>query len=198
MKLKHTIILAFTGLKANSRRSMLTILGIVIGIMSIIILMSVGQGAQGMILNQIKSMGGATIQVEPGREPKGISAMMEILTDSLKDRDVQLLNNKARFPNIKSVEPEAIVNADVSYGTESTRTMIIGASGNFPRILDIQTGLGTNVTDEDVKEKAKVAVLGANIVDKLFGNADPVGQQIKSKNRISGLSAHSRPKAMCP
>lgn len=183
MKLKHTIKLALAGLTTNKRRSILTILGIVIGILAIILLMSIGQGAQELILNQIKGMGSRTIVIEPGREPQGMSDFMTLFSDSLKDRDVQLLKNKQLFPDIDRVEPNVIVTAPVTYGEESTRASTMGASNLFTTVLDVYPIQGTMFSDEDVKQKASVAVIGSKVKEKLFGDSNPINKKIKIKNR---------------
>ena len=74
MKIQHNFLTAIGGLRTNKARSILTILGIVIGIMAIIIIVSLGQGAQNLILGQIQSIGAKTIAVVPGREPSGVAA----------------------------------------------------------------------------------------------------------------------------
>jgi putative ABC transport system permease protein len=183
MKFKHTIKLAVNGLRTNKRRSILTILGIVIGIMSIILLMSIGQGAQELILNQIKGMGSRTIIIEPGREPKGMSDFMSLFSDSLKLKDVKLLQNKELFPTIDRAEPNVIVNAPVTYGNESTRASTMGASSLFSEVLNIHPETGMMFTDDDVKQKASVAVIGSKTKEKLFGESDAINKKIKIKNR---------------
>ncbi|MBU1629543.1 ABC transporter permease, partial [Patescibacteria group bacterium] len=91
MTIKYSIKIALRALAANRMRSFLTLLGIVIGITAIILVMSVGRGAQELILSQIRGMGSRTIIIEPGREPTGPSDFAEILTDSLKESDVDAL-----------------------------------------------------------------------------------------------------------
>ena len=86
MTLKYSFKTAISGLYANKSRSVLTILGIVIGITAIILITSIGQGAQSLILNQLQGMGSKTIIVIPGREPKGPSDVAQSLSDSLKEK----------------------------------------------------------------------------------------------------------------
>ncbi|MCX6813691.1 MAG: ABC transporter permease, partial [Candidatus Azambacteria bacterium] len=86
MHIKYTIKTAFRGLVTNKTRSFLTLLGIVIGITAIILIMSLGQGAQNLILSQVQSMGPKVIAIAPGRQPQGITDMLATFTDSLKEK----------------------------------------------------------------------------------------------------------------
>src|SRR4030042_1068345 len=108
MKLNYTIKTALRALKTNKSRAALTILGIVIGITSIMLIMSLGQGAQNLILSQLQTGGSKTIYVSPGREPKGPSDMAQSLGDSLKEKDLIALQNKANVPTAEKVEGLAI------------------------------------------------------------------------------------------
>jgi putative ABC transport system permease protein len=100
MRLRHHVKTAFRGLKTNKSRSLLTILGIVIGITAIIIVMSIGQGARNLILNQIEGLGANTITIEAGKEPNGPSNFAELFTDSLKQKDVDALKRQSNVQGI--------------------------------------------------------------------------------------------------
>ena len=89
---------AIAGLKTNRSRSALTILGIVIGITAIMLVMSLGQGAQNLILGEIQGIGAKTIAIAPGQQPTGLSSALATFADSLKNRDLTLLQNKANVP----------------------------------------------------------------------------------------------------
>src|SRR3990167_6682763 len=105
MTLKHSLKNAVTGLKTNKTRSFLTIFGIVIGITAIILVMSLGAGAQNFILSQVQGLGTKTIAVIPGREPTGPSDSAQIFSDSLKERDLIALNKKENVPTLKNIMP---------------------------------------------------------------------------------------------
>ena len=105
MKIKHSFKTALQGLKTNKSRSLLTILGIVIGIAAIILVMSVGKGAEELILNQIRGLGAKTIIIEPGREPRGPSDFAELFTDSLKKKDVEALKNPSNVRGLAIIAP---------------------------------------------------------------------------------------------
>ncbi len=183
MLLRHTIKTAFTGLKTNRSRSALTILGIVIGITAIMLVMSVGAGAEQLILNEVKSFGGETIVVEPGREPSGPSDFVEIFTDSLKERDMEAIKRPANVRFLKDVEPAVVQVATVSYENETKRATVRGGADIFFKMLDLKLASGSLYTADDIRERASVAVIGAQIKDDLFGQTDPVGKKVKIKNR---------------
>ena len=105
MNLKYSLKIAATGLKTNKSRSFLTILGIVIGIMSIILVMSLGQGAKGLIVGEIQSMGPKTIAIVPGRQPQGPTDVFSTFTDSLKQKDIDQLKKKENVPHLAEIMP---------------------------------------------------------------------------------------------
>jgi putative ABC transport system permease protein len=184
MILKHSFKTAVIGLKSHKSRSALTILGIVIGITAIILVMAVGRGAENLILDQIRGLGSRTIIIEPGREPQGPSSFAEFFTDSLKQKDVDTLLKPTNVQGIKELTPEVILVTTVSYGNESIRTNVIGSSYLMAKILDIYPDKGTYFTDEDIRQKASVVVIGSKIKEKLFGDSDAVGEKIKVKDRL--------------
>ncbi|MBU4338591.1 ABC transporter permease [Patescibacteria group bacterium] len=184
MNLYQAFKTALMGLKANASRSILTILGIVIGIAAIIVVVAIGDSAQAMILGQIGGLGSKTINIEPGREPQGPSDMMEALySDSLKERDVVALKNKANVPGLKDLTPNVIVPGSVSYQGETFRSMNFGSSSFLARVLDIHPIEGVFFGDEEIKQRASVAVIGSKVKEKLFGLSTAIGENIKIKNK---------------
>src|SRR3989344_3262613 len=105
MTFSHVFKTAVMGLKTNKTRSALTILGIVIGVMAIIMVVSMGQGAQNLILGEIQGIGSKTIAVIPGREPTGPTDVFTTFTDSLKERDLGLLARKENVPHATDIMP---------------------------------------------------------------------------------------------
>ncbi len=105
MNVNYSFKTAIKGLRTNGSRSALTILGIVIGITAIMMVMSLGQGAQNLILTQIQSMGSKVIEIRPGREPKGLSDFLQMFSDSLKEKDLikALREYGVRLSDIKKV-----------------------------------------------------------------------------------------------
>lgn len=183
MTLKYSFKTAIAGLYANKSRSVLTILGIVIGITAIILITSIGQGAQNLILNQIQGMGSKTIIVIPGREPKGPSDVAQSLSDSLKEKDLAELKKKSNVPNLKQVMPIIFGGESASYGSETYRLTIFGASEFLQDVLDVSVSEGNFFTEEDIKGRSDVVVIGSKVKEQLFGQSDAIGQKIKIKGR---------------
>lgn len=115
MNIKHTFTTSLTGLTTNGSRSALTILGIVIGITAIMLVISLGGGAQALILGQVQGLGTNTIAVIPGREPTGPSDVSALFSDSLKMKDVIALQNKANVPDIKFIMPTVFGAGSATY-----------------------------------------------------------------------------------
>ena len=188
MTLANTIKIAVVGLRTNKSRSSLTILGIVIGITAIIMVMSLGKGAQDLILAQVQGIGSKTIVVIPGRQPTGPSDAAQIFSDSLKERDLTALKRKENIPTLKSIMPIIFGGESSSYEGETYRLTVFGVSELFIKIFDIAPSEGTFFTNEDVRGKADVAVIGSKVKDELFGLSQALGQKIKNKNfRIIGV-----------
>lgn len=183
MTLKYSFKTAISGLYANKSRSVLTILGIVIGITAIILITSIGQGAQSLILNQLQGMGSKTIIVIPGREPKGPSDVAQSLSDSLKEKDLTELKKRSNVPNLKQAMPILFGGETANYGGETYRLTIFGASEFLQDVLDVSINEGSFFTNEDIKSRADVVVIGLKVKDQLFGSSDAIGKKIKIKNR---------------
>lgn len=186
MILKYQFKTALTGLKTHKSRSALTILGIVIGITAIIFMMSVGAGAQDLILGQIQGLGSKTIVVIPGREPKGPtdpSVVETILSDSLKERDLRALREKSNVPTLTEVMPIVFGTASAVYEGETYRPTVFGASDLIAELFDLFPKEGVFFTEGDIKSRASVVVVGSKVVEELFGASDALGQRIKIKGR---------------
>lgn len=194
MSPRHLLKTAVVGLKTHKTRSGLTILGIVIGITSIILIMSLGQGAQELILNQIRGMGSAIINIDPGREPQGLSDFAEIFTDSLVPSDIEALKNPANVQGIKKISPVMSLTTNVSYESEAKRVMVIGGSELIAEIFELYTAEGQFFSEEDIKRQAAVAVLGSKLKNDLFGPSDAIGKKIKIKGKSFQVVAVIRPK----
>lgn len=190
MRFKHSIKTAFRGLEQNRARSILTILGIVIGVTSIILVMSLGQGAQNLILDQVKGLGSRTIIIGAGRQPSGPSDAGQIFSDSLKQKDFDLLQRRENTPDVKYVMPVVFGSASASYQSETYDLTIFGASPLLASLFDLPLRAGVNFTEEDVRANAKYVVIGNKVKDKLFGASEAIGQTIRMKGynfRVIGV-----------
>ncbi|KKS92262.1 MAG: hypothetical protein UV67_C0007G0028 [Parcubacteria group bacterium GW2011_GWC1_43_12] len=183
MNISHSFKTAIIGLKTNKSRSILTILGIVIGITAIILVMSLGEGAQNLILSEVQSIGSKTIGVSPGRHPTGFSDVMSLFADSLKEKDLEVLGKKTNVPYAEKIIPIVFGSESVIYGNESYRATVYGVSPDFAGIYNIQPQQGRIFEDEEVKSKSDVAVLGYKVKDELFGDSDALNEKIKIKGK---------------
>jgi putative ABC transport system permease protein len=190
MKVTYTFRTAIRGLKTNKTRSLLTILGIVIGITAIILISSLGKGAQDLILSQVQGLGSRTIAVLPGRQPTGPSDAAQLFSDSIKNRDLDAVLKKSNVPTLSSVVPVVFGGDTGFYGNQAYRLTIFGASEQIQHVFDIQVSEGNFFSDDDVKSKASVAVIGSKVKQELFGESDAIGEKIKIKNhafRVIGV-----------
>ncbi len=174
---------ALKGLRAHTSRSALTILGIVIGVASIILVVSLGEGAQNLILNQIRGVGSKTIAVVPGKHPKGPSDIIQTFSDSLKERDLAALKRTENVPGASEIMPIVFGGASGAVEGETYWFTIFGATDDMMDFFDIAPSEGSFFTDRDVEAYADVIVIGAKVKDELFGESDAVGQKIKIKGK---------------
>lgn len=192
MKFKHSLKTAYRGLEQNRARSFLTILGIVIGVTAIILVMSLGQGAQDLILDQVKGMGTRTIIVGGGREPSGPSDAGQIFNDSLDKHDLEFLERRENTPSVKYVMPLVFGASGASYQSDTFNLTIFGASPLMEKIFDMPLKAGTFFTEEDIRARSKYVVIGNKVKNELFGADEAVGKVIKMKGhnfRIIGVLA---------
>lgn len=183
MTIKSSIKTAFRGLAAHKSRSALTVLGIVVGIAAIMLVMSLGKGAEALILEQIQSIGAKTIAVIPGRQPKGPTDIISTFTDSLKERDADLLLRKENVPHLDKLMPVLFGSETVSFGGETYRPNIFGVTPFFAEIYDVRPAEGRVFTDEEVRAYADLVVIGARVKEELFGVENALGQRVKIKGR---------------
>ena len=180
MKWKNLLKIAIKSILKNRMRSLLTMLGIIIGVSAVIIMVAVGQGSQATIENQIASLGTNLIIVLPGAsQAGGISRGMGSMNTLMLD-DVEKLDKEAA--NLAHASPIVRVGAQVIGGGNNWNTTVYGVS---PSYLDIKAwgmASGAFFTERDVKSSSKMAVLGKDVADNLFPSADPVGQQIRIRN----------------
>lgn len=183
ISLKNIIKTSTRGLRAHRSRSALTILGIVIGITSIIIVMSVSRGAANLILGEIQGIGSRTISIQAGKEPKGPSDFAALFNDSLRERELAALQRKGNVPNLTDISPIVVVPGSVSYAGETFAANVMGAAESLGIVMDLYPKTGVFITADDVREAASVAVIGYKVKSELFGESDALGQKIKIRNR---------------
>lgn len=183
MKLTDTLEETFLALSSNKARTGLTILGIVIGISSVIVMVSVGQGATGSIQASIESTGSNLLMITPGAVRNiGYSARSAGGTaQTLTLDDANAITSQV--PSVQYMTPEVTGRYQVVYKGNNTNTSIMGTSDTYPAVRNLSIDQGSFVTSQDVYNVSKVAVLGPTIVTDLLGTdataSDAIGQTIK-------------------
>ncbi len=183
MKFKDLLEETYAAVTVNKVRSGLTILGIVIGVGSVIGMISIGQGAQASVESSIQSIGANLITVQPGQQ-RSIgttvrSGLGSASTLTVADSDAIT----SQVSNIKTVAPESDGRYQVTAKGANTNTQIIGTTENYFTIRNLELEQGAFFSAEQVKNISKVAVIGPTTRDDLFGaGANPIGQTIKIKS----------------
>ncbi len=183
MTIRDTLKTSYHGLAHAKTRSLLTILGIVIGIGSVILLMSIGNSAKALILNQVEGTGSNLIFIIPGAT-KGSrlaspASVQGIIIKTLVQGDADALE---REPSIAHVAPQVSGQAKVIYGNNDTTVSYQGVTGDFFPVRKFDTAEGRTFTNDEARSADHVAVLGSKIAKTLFGNITPIGKTIRLKN----------------
>jgi putative ABC transport system permease protein len=188
-----TIKLAYGNLKGNTGRTILTLVGIVIGITSVIIISASGQGLKSFVMSQVETFGSDYIQVEPRvPSPERLSGHMNTMIIQITTLKIEDAEAAAKLPNIEDVYAGSIGQAVVSYQNTNKRILLLGAGAHAPNVdAGLKIAEGNFYTDTDDKDLAQVAVIGPEVKDTLFGpNENAIGKDIKIKGqnyRIIGV-----------
>ena len=169
----------FSALLSNKARSGLTILGIVIGIGSVIAMISVGQGSTASIQSSIQSLGSNLLMVSPSFQ-RGVGMQVSAGRGSartLKQEDVDAIQKEIML--IKAIAPELSSRYQIIAKGTNTNTSVLGTTPNYPEVRNVQIESGSFVSEQNVRSLSKVAVLGPTTRDDLFGEGvNPIGQTI--------------------
>ena len=177
--LLENVRVAFDGLLANKMRSTLTMLGVIIGVGAVIALMSIGEGAQASITEQINSVGSNLIFVSAGARQMG-PVENSAGSASLTYEDAQAIADPRNVPDAIAVAPEFGRNTQVIFGNENVNVSVTGVTPEYQLAYNgLELASGRFIEDKDVDGRSNVAVLGYQSAIDLFGNFDPVWQKIK-------------------
>jgi len=179
-KLVSSVRIAFQALTMNKLRSALTMLGIVIGVASVIATVAIGSGATERIENQIASIGSNIIIITPGTTSSSGVRLGTGNAVTLSEADAKDI--PAQCPSVALAAPFVRGGAQVVNGNNNWATQVVGVTPDYLTIRQLSVVDGAEFTQQDVDSANKVAVLGKTIVDNLFGGADPIGQTIRIKN----------------
>lgn len=184
---KESFLMAWASLIANKMRSILTMLGIIIGVAAVIALVSIGNGVKQDIQNSISSLGSNLLMVMPGapRTP-GVRPSQGSMK-SLKVSDYQAIS---KLDGVKAASPYT-ANSYVSiYQSKNWTTTVSGVSSNFQDVNNWTMSEGRFISSKNVENRERVAVVGQTVVKNLFAGEDPVGKEIRIKNipfRVIGV-----------
>ena len=181
MKAGDVVRFALGGIAMNRLRSVLTTLGILIGVGAVILLVAVGNGSARQIQESIESLGTNTLTVFGGQFGQGAATGGELRSQN-QDLTVEVaraLADQDSAPHVKSVSPEVTAQATATYeGASHDVGQLVGTYPSFFEASNSPVSTGTYFTNDDVLNARKVVVLGQSIVDSLFGDVDPIGKRI--------------------
>jgi putative ABC transport system permease protein len=168
---------AISGITTNLTRAALTLLGVMIGIGSVILLLGVGSGAQATVASQIAGLGTNTMTVTAGGSSSSSSRSMTKY-QNLTLATATALEKTDDAPDIKAVVPVVQESETVAYGTTSETGAVIGTTANYFTVTNATVAIGTPFQNADNTNARKVCVIGAELAEELFSTADPIGKSI--------------------
>jgi len=172
---------ALKALRQNAMRTTLTMLGIVIGVGAVICVVAIGEGASANVERAITNIGANMIWVEAGGVNRGGVRTGSFGTRTLLLGDYEAI--KLQIPLVTNVTPQADTRVQIVYGNQNWGTSVRGVGPEYLALKDWKLSRGGMYTDVDVERAANVCVLGQTLVDQLFGDQDPVGEQIRVKDQ---------------
>lgn len=181
MNLFLSVKTAIKALGANKNRSFLTMLGIIIGISAVIIIFSVGKGAESLIQNQITSIGSNLIGILPGAsaEDGPPASVLGITITTLKNEDLEAL--RQQLPEIIAASGYVQGRGTMFYQNQKLDANFQGVEADYLRVEDTEVMTGRFFTHEEERSLARVVVLGSEVASELFNDIDPLGQKMKIK-----------------
>lgn len=171
--------IALRAVKANKMRSILTSLGIIIGVAAVIIMLAIGNGAQITIQNEMKSMGTNLIMIRSGTSTSGGQRMGHGSQPTMKASDGNAIEEKVA--GISLAAPVLSDAGQIVYGNANWSTSIMGTDNRYFEIRDWDLAYGRYFSETDIKNAGKVAILGTTVVKELFGDVDPLERTIRIK-----------------
>ena len=192
MNIVQSVRLALQSLVTHKLRSGLTVLGLVIGVGAVIALVAAGAGAQAQVRERFESLGSNLLVIMPGaasfrRVSQGAASAQRLTND-----DVEAITRLAT--SVSAIAPQYSLQASAVYGNKNTQTTVLGVTPQYLVVGNWRVARGRFIDDQDLTSQAKVAVLGASVVEDLFGETliDPLGKMIKINRQnyqVVGLMA---------
>ena len=169
-----TIVMAFREIRRNSVRSLLTMLGVVIGVGSVIALVSIGRGATARVTAELSKLGRNLLMLSPGTNVRGGASMAAPPLELEDARAIEL-----EFHGVELVAPASSTGAQVVYGNKNVRTQVTGSDNRFFDARGYSIAHGRLFSESEVESGIPVCVIGQTARTNLFGNVDPLGLPIR-------------------
>ncbi len=189
MNILENIFSAFGAINSNKLRSALTMLGVIIGVSSVVLMIAIGQGAQRSITNQIQSLGTNLLTISPGSPNQtnvrfgGGGTGGGQATTALRQEDVDAITQFAQ--GLRGIAPEFRSRMQVIAADQNTSTSIVGTVPDYETVRNTSVSVGSFITDQNIEQLDKVAVLGPQVVTSLFpGIPNPIGQTLSIQQKI--------------
>jgi putative ABC transport system permease protein len=183
MKLLESIRIAMRALAANKLRSVLTMLGIIIGVGAVITLMSVGRGVEKYVTDQFSSAGTNLLFIVPGQLSEGPPTSSR--SGQLTLSDARAIGDPLRVPDVVAVAPEVVGGATITRGKRDMNVSVNGVTPEFSRVRSWKTTIGDFISASDVESRSRVAVIGIDVYHKLFDPSEyPIDQTIRINNLV--------------
>ena len=190
MSILNLFRVAITAILSNKSRTLLSTLGIIIGVAAVIIMMAIGQGSKEQTRAELSKMGTNLLTIRPGADMRGGVRQDPSAMQTLKQPDYEALLTELTL--VTDISPEVNSSGQVIYGNNNTTSTIYGGNPSYLTIRLWEISDGDNFTDEDIKKSSKVCLVGTTVVKELFGDKDfdAVGKTIRFKSipfRIIGI-----------
>lgn len=179
----ETARFALATLRANPMRTLLTTLGVLIGVAAVVALLAIGRGSQNSITASITSNGANLLTVRAGASSSGGVRGAVGEGDSLTMTDVDAVADTSRNPDVAQVSPEYSGSAQLVAGSNNVNARVTGAIAIYADVHSTNLSEGSFISDDDVSSASKVIILGANVAETLFPDGGAVGQQV----RVAGI-----------
>ncbi len=181
MNYSNLIKIAKNALMRNKFRAFLTMLGIIIGVASVIAMLAIGQGSKKSIQDQMSSMGSNLVFIMPGSQQRGGVMMGNSGSQTLKLADAEAIRQQCQ--DITAVSPEVRTSGQAVFGNSNWPTSLFGSNAEYLGIKKIEVESGRVFTDQEIKSLAKVCLIGKTVIKNIFPNGtEPIGQKIRFKN----------------
>ncbi|MCH4178266.1 MAG: ABC transporter permease [Megasphaera sp.] len=181
MLFNESIAIAVTALLSNKMRSILTMLGIIIGVAAVIIMISIGFGVRANVTSSIASLGSNMLIVSPGSTNNGGVRSAAGSSQKLKYDDAVAIKNKIK--NIDYVSPTVNSSYQIVHGNENWNSSVYGVTPEYLKIRSLTVESGSFITESDLNSRNRVAIIGPTVATNLFGTTNPVGKNIRVNNQ---------------